>query len=295
MIRPHNFRPNPETEADNTFQYQAASVDAQDTARSAYIEFNNAVSELRKCGINVHVFDDTSTETPDSVFPNNWFSTHPNGQVVVYPMYAPNRRKERRQDVIEMLEREYCVSQVIDYAQFEHENLYLEGTGAMVIDHLEKVVYMVPSNRANPALLNVFCKQLGYNSFSFHAQDANGVPIYHSNVFMSITNEFAVLALDMIPSLVERDELVKRMTDSGREIILVSGEQIAQFAGNCIELTGSEGRILALSQTAYNTLTPAQKSEMEKSVRLLPIKVNTIEMAGGSVRCMIAGIHLLPK
>jgi hypothetical protein len=295
MIRPHHFNPNPETLADNGFQALSNDTNGKNLSNRAYMEFTQAVELLQKNGIKVHLFEDESHHTPDSVFPNNWFSTHPEGNVVLYPMYAPNRRKERRSDIVDMLKYEYEVCEIVDYSGSEHDNLYLEGTGAMVIDHLERVAYMIPSNRANPALFERFCRQFNYEPFVFSALDLNDNPIYHTNVFMSICSDFAVLSLQMIPDLRQRDNIVRNLSRSGRDIIDLSAEQVYQFAGNCIELTGNNGKILVLSRSAFNSLTQDQIATIEKSAVLLPLSVETIELAGGSVRCMIAGIHLPTK
>jgi hypothetical protein len=294
MIRPHHFNPNPETLADNGFQ-ALNNTNGKNLSNRAYLEFTQAVELLKIKGIKVHLFEDESHHTPDSVFPNNWFSTHPEGKIVQYPIHAPNRRKERRSDIVEMLKNEYEVCEIVDYSRSEHDNLYLEGTGAMVIDHLDHVAYMIPSNRTNPKLFARFCRQFNYEPFVFSAIDLNDNPIYHTNVFMSIGSDFAVLSLQMIPDLTQRDNIVRYLSRSGRDIIDLSAEQIYQFAGNCIELTGNNGKILVLSRSAFNALTQDQIATIEKSAVLLPLNVETIELAGGSVGCMIAGIHLPTK
>ena len=294
MIRPHHFNPNPETLADNGFQTLSYDANRKNLSDRAYLEFTQAVKLLKNSGIKVHLFEDESHHTPDSVFPNNWFSTHPEGKVALYPMYASNRRKERRSDVVEMLKSEYQVCQIVDYSSSEQEDLYLEGTGAMVIDHIDRVAYMIPSNRANPTLFERFCRQFNYKPFVFTALDLDDNRIYHTNVFMSIASHFAVLSLQMIPDVTQRENIVQSLSRSGRDIIDISAEQVYQFAGNCIELTGDSGKMLVLSRSAFNSLTNEQIATIEKSARLLPLNVETIEMAGGSVRCMIAGIHLLP-
>lgn len=292
MVRPYNFVPNPETAIDNAFQILGAEHELTNLSKKALAEFNVAVDLLERQGIQVHVFDDNSHLTPDSVFPNNWFSTHPEGSVAIYPMFAANRRHERRNDIIEMLKREYKVWDVIDYSAAEHEGMYLEGTGAMVIDHLERTAYMITSNRADPGLFELFCAHFNYKPVTFNAIDSEARPIYHTNVFMSIATDFAVLSSEMIPDLNQRSNVRQTLENSGRKIIDLTPAQVHRFAGNCIELTGHNGKLLALSRSAYNSLTPAQISTIEQSTELLPLQVDTIEMAGGSVRCMIAGIHL---
>ena len=291
MIRPHRFEPNPETAADNAFQRMDAAED--DVSVKARHEFNDAVDALTRAGVRVHVFDDHGLfETPDSVFPNNWFSTHPGGHVALYPMHAPSRRRERRHDVVEMLKSEYRVQDVIDYSGMEWDGLFLEGTGAMVLDHIGRVAYVARSNRADPILLERFCTHFGFEPMAFDTEDATGRAVYHTNVMMCVGTEYALVALGMIKNSARRDEVKARLEETGRHVIDLSHEQIGEFAGNAIELRGREGRILALSARAAASLTPDQVSKIEESAALLPLTVPTIELAGGSVRCMIAGVHL---
>ncbi len=288
MIRPHQFQSNPETKSDNAFQVSAGG---QNVALAALAEFDLAVQNLRSAGVEVHVFDDAGNTTPDSVFPNNWFSTHAGGHIAIYPMYPENRRRERRVDVIEMLKRDYRVQDVIDYSGLEADNLALEGTGAMVLDHIERIAFTVRSNRADPVILERFCTHFNYEPIAFDACDQDGRAVYHTNVLMSVATEYAMICLDMIVDPDRRDAIVSRLEQSGRDVINLSHSQIANFAGNAMELTGA-GRILALSRRALNALTPDQIRRIEASASLLPLDIPTIETAGGSVRCMLAGIHL---
>ncbi len=291
MIRPNAFTPNAETAKDNAFQGQS-DLSGQDIANTARDEHDAAVAALRAAGVTVHVFDDDgSRDTPDSVFPNNWFSTHPGGQVAVYPMYPVSRRRERRSDVLAMLKAEYRVETVFDYSGLEEDGFYLEGTGAMVLDHIGRIAYVARSNRADPITLERFCSHNAYEPIVFDALDASGKPVYHTNVLMCVGTDFALVGLSMITSEERRATVVSRLEQTGRRVIDLSVDQIAQFAGNAIELTG-ERRVLCLSQTALDSLTPAQISIIESSADVLPISVPTIELAGGSARCMIAGIHL---
>ena len=288
MIRPHHFRPNPETAQDNAFQ-RAASGTPAIRARN---EHDAAVATLRGAGITVHVFDDLGTDTPDSVFPNNWFSTHSGGRVAVYPMFAISRRRERRWDVVDMMKTRYRVQDVIDYSGLEQDDLALEGTGAMVLDHIAHVAYVARSNRADPILLERFCTHFGYEPIAFDACDANGTAIYHTNVLMCIGTRFAMIGAEMIRDTRRRTEVLDRLAETGRDVITLSEDQIAAFAGNAIELTGPDGSLLALSTTAMAALTPDQKSVLSRHTTCLPLDIPTIETAGGSVRCMIAGLHL---
>ncbi len=301
MIRPHAFTPNPETAADNAFQQAAAQGQARAIARSAYDEVTVAAQRLQAEGVRVHLFDDTGERnTPDSVFPNNWFSTHGGGHVAVHAMYSPSRRRERRHDVIDMLKADYRVQDVIDYSGLEHDGLYLEGTGAMVLDHVQRVAYTARSHRADPVLLERFCTHFNFEPLVFDTADATGRPIYHTNVLMCVATEFALVGLGAITHPQRAAEVRQRLEASGREVIALSQDQLAGFAANAIELTGraqqgDNGRILALSQRAADSLTAAQKARIARSARLVPLAVPTIELAGGSVRCMVAGIHLAPR
>ncbi len=292
MIRPHAFASNPETRDDNAFQ-TLANRSAAATSLDARNEHDKAVAQLRDAGVRVHVFDDHGEhDTPDSVFPNNWFSTHPGGHVAIYPMFVPSRRRERRADVLELLKQEYRVQDVIDYSGLEQDKLALEGTGAMVLDHVGRVAYTVKSNRADPVLLERFCTHFNYEPIVFEAQDSEGRDVYHTNVLMGIGTEYALICLDMITDPERRATVKARLEESGRTVIDLSHEQIAEFAGNAIELSGRDGLVLALSSRALAALTPEQIAIIEASATPLPLSVPTIETAGGSVRCMIAGIHL---
>lgn len=294
MIRPHRFHPNPETAADNAFQRSdAGGEDVSDRARD---EFDAAVNGLTQSGVRVHVFEDHGAlGTPDSVFPNNWFSTHSGGHVAIYPMYAPSRRRERRTDVIEMLKAKYRVQDIIDYTGIELDGLFLEGTGAMVLDHIGRIAYVARSHRADPILLERFCTHFGFEPMAFDTADAAGNPVYHTNVIMCVGSEFALIALGMIANPVRRAEVKARLKETGREVIDLSFDQIGEFAGNAIELTGSDGKLLAISARAAAALKPDQVAAIERSAMLMPLAVPTLELAGGSIRCMIAGIHLTPR
>lgn len=290
MVRPHNFTVNEQTADDNSFQ--TADIDLSDIAKEAYLEVTNAVETLRSHGVTVHLFDDLGTTTPDSVFPNNWFSTHAGGHVAIYPMRANNRRRERRFDIIEMLKSEYRVQQVVDYSGLEPDGLFLEGTGAMVLDHIDRVAYAVRSDRTDPVVLERFSTQFGFEPMVFDACDAQGVAIYHTNVLMCIGTDFAMIGAGMIPDVVRREEILARLHNSGRYVIELRDGQIGRFAGNALELQGHNGRLLAMSTTALASLEPSQRNAIEERVRIVALDIPSIEMAGGSVRCTLAGIHL---
>ncbi len=292
MVRPHYFTPNPETAADNVFQLPRPEINAETFEARALREVDAVARTLMEHGVRVHVFDDLTRETPDSVFPNNWFSTHRGGRVAIYPMAAPSRRGERRPDVIEMLKSEYRVQEIIDYSGMEPDGLFLEGTGAMILDHAERVAYVGESYRADPILLERFCTHFGYEPMVFANRDPAGNAIYHTNVICSIATEFAVLCTEVMTDAARRDEIVARLRDSGRDVIEISWEQVTEFAGNGLELSGSDRRIYACSARAAASFTADQRARIESSAQLVAIDVPTIELAGGSVRCMLAGIHL---
>ena len=292
MIRPRFFTPNAATAFDNAFQDRSPVLDGHAVATSAYLEVTNVAGALSAAGVTVHLFDDETTASPDSVFPNNWFSTHSGGHVAIYPMNSPSRRGERRDDVIAMLKGSYRVQDVIDYSGLEYDDVFLEGTGAMVLDHVTRVAYVARSNRADPIALERFCTNFGYEPMVFDAADSSGVAVYHTNVLMCIATDFALIGLDLIADPVRRAQVRDRLSAPGRDIVELSEEQIGHFAGNAIELHGEHSRILALSTRALDSLTGGQREMIGRHCEILPLDVATIERAGGSLRCMIAGIHL---
>jgi hypothetical protein len=296
MVRPHHFTPNPLTVADNGFQPATVGLDEAASAASAYDEVTRAAQALEAAGVTVHLFEDETGHRPDSVFPNNWISTHSGGHIALYPMFTPNRRTERRSDIVELLKTTYRVQDVIDYSGLEYDDVFLEGTGAMVLDHESRIAYAARSNRADPIALERFCTNFGYEPMVFDAVDGRGVAVYHTNVIMSIATEYALLATDMVVSPARRQEIIDRLSARGRrDVIALTNAQIDEFAGNALELWGSQGRVLALSRRAFEALTDDQRARIERSATLLPLDVPTIELAGGSVRCMLAGIHLDPR
>ncbi|WP_028864536.1 citrulline utilization hydrolase CtlX [Psychromonas aquimarina] len=296
MIRPWKFFPNPETAADNVFQAESELPAAEVTARARQ-EFDNVVHMVQKCGIKAHVFDDFGEKnTPDSVFPNNWISTHSGGHVAVYPMCSLSRRSERRTDVIEMLKSQYRVQDVVDFSGLEMDGLFLEGTGAMVLDNVNRVAYSAKSNRASEVILERFCSQFLYEPMAFNTEDVSGKAVYHTNVMMCICSDYALLCLEMIKNKIRRVVIKQRLIDSGLEVINLSFEQVNNFAGNAIELTGSNGQsYLFMSLRAKNSLTAAQINKIELYSKIIAVDVETIELGGGSIRCMMAGIHLNPR
>lgn len=292
MIRPHHFMPNGATAADNAFQAANTHRGPDEMAKAAYGEVSRLAEGLAAAGVRVHVFEDHATGTPDSVFPNNWISTHAGGDIAIYPMYHENRRRERRSDVIDMLKVEYRVQEIVDYSGLEQDHIYLEGTGALVLDHIDRVAYVAASNRTNEVALERFCTHFKFEPMLFSAIDRYKRPIYHTNVLMCIGTKFALIGSETVTDPARRAEILERLAETGREIIDLALDQIENFAGNAIELQGRAGRLVALSERAYAALSPEQRNTIEKSAELLPFAVPTIELAGGSVRCMLAGIHL---
>jgi len=296
MIRPCRFYPNPETAADNAFQ-RDANQGSDALTPAARKEFDAAVEMLRAAGVNVHVFEDTAEpEKPDAIFPNNWISTHHDGRIALFPMYSALRRRERRQDIVEKLRKDYRVTQVIDYSLFEDEGCYLEGTGSLVLDHPSKIAYVSLSNRSNPKMVQRFVDDFGYESVTFTSIGPDGEPIYHTNVMMCIGTAFAMVGLEMIRNKAERQHVRARLEKTGKEIVELSADQIANFAGNAIELHNQSGeKLLGLSSRADRALSEEQRERLSRCARLVPLKLPTIELAGGSARCMIAAIHLPPR
>jgi hypothetical protein len=296
MIRPCRFYPNPETSTDNAFQ-RDANRDLEALTLVARNEFDTAVQTLRVAGVSVHVFEDTTEpEKPDAIFPNNWISTHHDGRIALFPMYSALRRRERRQDIVEELRKHYRVTEVIDYSAFEDENCYLEGTGSLVFDHLNKIAYVSLSNRSNPKMIQRFADDFSYEPVIFTSIGPDGEPIYHTNVMMCIGTAFAMVGLEMIPNKAERQQVRARLEKTGKEIVELSADQIANFAGNAIELHNKDGaNMLVLSSRAGRALAEEQRERLIRHARLVPLELPTIELGGGSARCMIATIHLPPR
>ncbi len=294
MIRPHRFHPNPETAADNAFQQAIAEGEMPAVSTAAQREFDEAVETLRAAGVTVHVVDDTATpEKPDAVFPNNWFSTHHDGRIALYPMYSAARRRERRHDLIDELRKNYRITDVVDYSLCEEQGQCLEGTGSLVLDHVNKIAYASLSHRTHPEVLKRFCDDFGYEPVTFRSQSTDGRPVYHTNVVMCVGTDFAILGTGMIPDEADRVGVQNLLEATGKEVIDVTPAQISEFAGNAIELHDEAGKkLLVLSARAAASLTNAQRATIERYARLVPLSLPTIELAGGSARCMIATVHL---
>lgn len=297
MIRPVQFTFNEETAESNNFQDPSvAELSTKETQRKALAEFDEMVDLLRLSGVNVLVFNDTSDSfTPDSIFPNNWVSFHSSGKVVLYPMEAENRRKERRKDIIDALRKSYNIEVTYDFSHFEDEEEFLEGTGSLVLDRMNRRAYACISSRTSPKVLSAWKKQVQtYDVFSFHAHGPQGLPIYHTNVMMSVGHTFAVVCLEAITDIDERLKLKQILEADEKNIIEITMDQMVSFAGNMLLVKReSGGHLLAMSTTAYESLTEAQILELEEYAELIHFDLSMIEACGGgSARCMMAEIHL---
>jgi len=297
MIRPVAFRGNPETALSNNFQREPGVVEPAQEQAAAVREFDGLVATLRDEGVDVYVVEDMlEPDTPDSIFPNNWVSFHADGRAVLYPMMAPNRRPERREDILKRLSSDdgFRITEIVDLSPHENEGRYLEGTGSLVLDRENRVAYACISPRTSVDLLAEFGQRLNYEVVGFDATDSDGVPIYHTNVMMCIGNGFVVICDEAIRDPEQRHAVLRKLRDTGHEVVSIDSDQKHQFAGNMLELAGRDGeRLLAMSQRAFNSLTEEQKNTLSGYARMVSAPINTIEdSAGGSARCMIAEIHL---
>jgi hypothetical protein len=291
MIRPVRFGFNTQTAVNNAFQ----SVEDNDAQEKALQEFDNFAALLRSQGIDVTVVEDTATpHTPDSIFPNNWISFHTDGRIVLYPMYAANRRLERKPHVLDILRRRFHLTGQVDLSQHEQDNRFLEGTGSMVLDRDYKIAYACLSQRTDAAVLTEFCHTLGYTPQTFTATDANGFPIYHTNVMMCIADTYAVICLESIANKEEQDSMVAQLEKTNKEIIVITLDQMNHFAGNMLQVMNNVGtNFLVMSSQAFHALTPAQITALEHHNPVLHASLDTIERnGGGSARCMIAEVFL---
>ena len=294
MIRPAAFGYNPET-ADNNFFQSKPSLSSKELQQAALNEFDNMIKLLKENHIDVIVFDDTPDPVkPDAIFPNNWLSTSPQGIISVYPMFAPSRRLEKRDDILKWLNENYIVNGLQDWSEYEVEGRFLEGTGSMVIDHDNELIYAAISERTNMAVLEKYAATNKYQAIVFLATDNNGQPVYHTNVVMTLGDAFAILCEEAIDEEWELIAVRQLLESTGRTIIPISREQMHCFAGNIQQVLNTKGeKFLLLSETAFNSLRKEQKQMLEAYAHLLPISIPTIEkVEGGSVRCMIAEIFL---
>ena len=300
MIRPINFGYNEETAQDNHYQIKDSII--KNSNESAQKEFDNMVKNLRQNGIFVHVFqDDENDYTPDSIFPNNWVSFHENGDIGLFPMCAKNRRLERRPEVLEFLESEgYTIFNVVDYSSAESENKFLEGTGSMILDRENRVAYCSISNRSNEDLFIEFCEDFEFTPVIFNSfQSVRGkrLPIYHTNVMMSIATDYVIICLDSIDDKKQRKNVSNFIIESGKKLIEISEKQLESFAGNMLELVNeNDESVLVMSKSAEDSLNVNQKNTITNYSRIVSCDINTIEACGGgSARCMMAEIFLPKK
>lgn len=292
MIRPVNFSFNKETAVNNAFQQPGYETDAQE---HAVHEFDNMVLLLRSNDIEVTVINDTpEPATPDSIFPNNWISFHSDGHICLYPMFAANRRMERKPFILEELAKEFQIRQKLDLTYFEEAGQFLEGTGSMVLDRDNKIAYACLSERTHPKVLDAFCNRMDYTPLSFKAFDNKGMPIYHSNVMMCVADSYVVICTESIRDTAERAQVEESILRSGKELFPISLQQMESFAGNMLQVENTSGRkFLLMSSTAWHSLSEAQQGWLEKRNSILHSPLNSIEKnGGGSARCMMAEIFL---
>lgn len=299
MIRPVRFRMNEQTAVNNYFQ-EKIDTENQQINYQAQQEFDTFVQKLRLVGVKVIVVDDIYEQnTPDSVFPNNWISFHQNGNVALYPMFAENRRRERREDILDKIEAEgFLIENVYDYTSAEQENIFLEGTGVMVLDRVNRKAYCALSPRADEDLFIEFCEDFEYTPIIFHAYqqvDDKQALIYHTNVMMAVGDTFAVICADSITDKKERKNVLAHLKDDKKDIIYITTQQMEHFAGNMLQVQGDNSTYLVMSDAAYQSLTPAQINQLEQHTKILHTNLTTIETCGGgSARCMLAEVFL-PK
>lgn len=294
MVRPVRFGFNEQTAVNNSFQRRGLELSAQEMALA---EFDNFVTLLRTNGVEVTVVEDTpDPHTPDSIFPNNWFSTHESGELVLYPMCAPNRRMERKETVLKVIKEiglKGKMKRLVDLTSWEEKNLFLEGTGSLILDRPNKLAFVCRSPRSDEKVLEQFCEELDYEYFIFDATDNNGSLIYHTNVMMCIGEKFVVACLDSIKNIAERESFIAFVEDCDKELVEISMEQMENFAGNMLQLRGKGGEpLLIMSATAKRSLTAEQLATLSSYCRILAPELEAIETnGGGSARCMIAEIY----
>jgi len=301
MVRPAQFRLNEETAVNNFYQDRQAQKEIENVEANARAqeEFDAFAKALQNKGIEVIIVnDDDKDDTPDSIFPNNWLSTHENGTAVLYPMFAENRRLERRPEILDALEEKgFQIKNVMDYTSAEDEGVFLEGTGSLLLDRANEKAYCSISPRADEQLLIEFCEDFEYTPIIFTAYqtvDGKRLPIYHTNVMMALGEEYAVICLDSIDDAKERKSVLKSLKQDSKQVIAITEAQVESFAGNMMQLkTQGGGKLLVMSDQAYQSLTPDQIKKLERFNEILHPDIKTIEtLGGGSVRCMMAEVFL---
>lgn len=299
MIRPVAFRMNEQTTENNYYQKVLENTTPETVHFKAIQEFDALVEKLKNVGVNVIVVQDTKeTDTPDSIFPNNWISFHETGDVALYPMFAENRRLERREDILDLLEDEgFEITEVMDYTSAEEDNVFLEGTGSLILDREFNKAYCAISPRSDEELMIEFCEDFDMSPILFEAfqtVDGERKPIYHTNVMMSIAETFAILCPDAIDDKSERKMVLENLKADGKEVIFITEDQVNHFAGNMLQVRGAnDKRYLVMSSSAFNSLTQVQIDKIEKHCEILHSNLDTIEACGGgSARCMMAEVFL---
>ncbi|MBE7687941.1 citrulline utilization hydrolase CtlX [Tenacibaculum finnmarkense] len=299
MVRPASFRMNEQTAVNNYYQQELANMLPATINAKAQQEFDAFVVKLKAVGVDVIVVEDTKeTDTPDALFPNNWISFHENGDVAIYPMFAENRRLEKREDVLTILEEQgFKINSIVDYSEAEEQDVFLEGTGSMILDRVNRKAYCALSPRADEELFIEFCEDFEYTPVIFTAnQTVNGevAAIYHTNVMMCVAETFAIVCLASIDDKKEKKSVVKHLKTSGKQVIAITEEQVVQFAGNMLQVKGAnDERFLIMSSSAYNSLTANQLQEINKHTTIIHSSLEVIETCGGgSARCMMAEVFL---
>jgi len=299
MVRPASFRMNEQTAVNNYYQQELANMLPATINAKAQQEFDAFVVKLKAVGVDVIVVEDTKeTDTPDALFPNNWISFHENGDVAIYPMFAENRRLEKREDVLTILEEQgFKINSIVDYSEAEEQGIFLEGTGSMILDRVNRKAYCALSPRADEELFIEFCEDFEYTPVIFTAnQTVNGevAAIYHTNVMMCVAETFAIVCLASIDDKKEKKSVVKHLKTSGKQVIAITEEQVVQFAGNMLQVKGAnDEQFLIMSSSAYNSLTANQLQEINKHTSIIHSSLEVIETCGGgSARCMMAEVFL---
>lgn len=301
MVRPIKFRMNEQTAVNNYFQ-EDIDLKNSEINKEAQQEFDAFVEKLRAAGLHIIVVQDVeNNDTPDSIFPNNWVSFHENGDVAIYPMFAENRRPERREDIFDTIENEgYVINNIVDYTSAEEDNIFLEGTGSLALDRIHRKAYCALSPRADEQLVIEFCEDFEYTPVIFTAYQTvenERLPIYHTNVMMCLAETFAIICLDCIDDKKERKNVLKHLKEDGLEVIAITEEQVANFAGNMLQVLGKDDkRYLVMSDAAHKSLSIDQITKINKHCEILSSPINTIETCGGgSARCMMAEVFLPKK
>lgn len=295
MVRPVRFGFNEQTADSNAFQQKESTLSQKVIQQKAQQEFDAFVSMLREAGIRITVFEDTpEPHTPDSIFPNNWITLHENGNIILYPMFAPNRRLERRDDIVAHFVNACSKSKLIDWSGLAEEGLFLEGTGSMTLDREYQIAYACVSPRTTPELFDRFCQELGCREILFHANDQNGVPIYHTNVMMALGSSLTVICLESITDQAEREKVLTHLEATGKTVLAISFEQMNSFAGNMLEVYNDAGKTFwIMSQRAFDSLNESQRETIGEHGEIIAVPLDVIETyGGGSVRCMMAEVFL---